>query len=64
VEALLEGIDGFEDGRALAAVEVLRQAGTPEARALLGRLAGGTPGHWLTRAARAALRDPARRPVP
>jgi RNA polymerase sigma factor (sigma-70 family) len=40
--------------RDLRAVEALEQAGTPAARALLTKLAGGAEGAWVTRDARAA----------
>jgi hypothetical protein len=40
--------------RRLRAVEVLERAGTPEARALLQTLAGGTPAARLTREAKAS----------
>jgi RNA polymerase sigma factor (sigma-70 family) len=41
--------------RMLRAVEVLEHAGGAEARGLLEELAGGAPGAWLTREARASL---------
>jgi hypothetical protein len=42
--------------RAIRAVEVLEQLGTPEARQVLQNLADGAPGHKLTRHAEAALK--------
>jgi RNA polymerase sigma factor (sigma-70 family) len=41
--------------RARRALEVLERAGTPEARRVLQALAGGAPGAWLTRDAKACL---------
>jgi RNA polymerase sigma factor (sigma-70 family) len=52
-----------ESLRALRAVAVLERAGTPEARRLLGELAGGVPEVWLTREARESLERLARRPA-
>jgi hypothetical protein len=46
--------------RAVRAAEVLERVGTPEARSLLRRLAGGRPTHPLTEDAKAALRRFAR----
>jgi WD40 repeat protein len=48
-----ESAEALRQGRALLALEL---AGTPKARALLRRLAGGAPGAVLTRDARAASR--------
>jgi sugar lactone lactonase YvrE len=48
--------------RALRALEALELAGGEGARRLLGELAGGMPGAWLTEEARAALERRARRP--
>jgi len=45
------------------ALLVLEQAGTPEARQALERLAEGAPGAWLTQEAKAALTRIARRPA-
>jgi WD40 repeat protein len=50
--------------RALRALEVLEQAGTPEAQRLLKRLAEGAPQARLTADAKAALDRMARRPGP
>jgi WD40 repeat protein len=50
--------------RELRAVEILEHIGTPEARRLLDALAGGAPEARLTREARAALENQARRPPP
>jgi RNA polymerase sigma factor (sigma-70 family) len=47
--------------REVRAVEALEHAGTPEARALLQRLAGGAPEARLTREAKASLERLARR---
>jgi RNA polymerase sigma factor (sigma-70 family) len=41
--------------KSLRAVRVLEHAATPEARQVLGELAGGAEGAWLTREAKAAL---------
>jgi hypothetical protein len=43
------------------ALLVLEQAGTPEARQALEKLAAGAPGAWLTQEAKAALARLARR---
>jgi hypothetical protein len=60
LERLLERIEqdapAGKQLRALRAVEVLEQVGTPEARGLLKRLAGGAGGARLTREAKASLR--------
>jgi RNA polymerase sigma factor (sigma-70 family) len=67
LEALREKLDGrklsAETLRAIRAAELLEQINSPEARALLERLAGGAPGTTLTREARAAL-DRLRRATP
>jgi RNA polymerase sigma factor (sigma-70 family) len=59
LDSLLERIAGRvhspERLRTLRAVEVLEQIGTAEAREVLGVLARGTPGAWLTQEAKAAL---------
>jgi RNA polymerase sigma factor (sigma-70 family) len=58
LEALLGKIDrgaAPEQGRALRAVEVLENVGTPEARRLLEALAKNSPHAELARAAKAAL---------
>lgn len=47
-----------EELRQVRAVAVLEAVGTPEARRLLGALAGGDPSAPLTREAKAALRRP------
>jgi hypothetical protein len=56
-ERLLEKIDPLRSPRALRrlrALEVLERMATPEARRQLTELAGGAPGAWSTREARAA----------
>jgi hypothetical protein len=58
IEALLDAppaVMAGEELRALRAVEVLERIGSPEARRLLDRLAGGAPAARLTRDAKAAL---------
>jgi WD40 repeat protein len=59
VEQLLERIEGRvpsgEALRGLRAVEALERNGTPEARAVLGDLAGGAPQAQLTQEAKASL---------
>ncbi|MCI0463691.1 MAG: sigma-70 family RNA polymerase sigma factor [Gemmataceae bacterium] len=57
VEQLLAKLETWppERRRTYRALQVLEQAGTAEARQLLGTLAGGAPGAWLTREARACL---------
>ena len=50
--------------RALRAVEVLENLGTPEAQRLLERLATGAPEAGLTQEAKASLERLARRPAP
>jgi DNA-directed RNA polymerase specialized sigma24 family protein len=58
LEQLLKKLDGLgtsdEPLRASRAVEALEYIGTPEARQLLTKLAGGAPETWLTREAKAA----------
>ncbi len=54
-EKLDARIQSPETLRAMRAVELLEQMNSPEARALLERLAGGASGATLTRQARAAL---------
>jgi WD40 repeat protein len=58
VEQLLRRLNQWtpERLRALRALAVLEQADTPEARAVLGGLARGAPGTWLTREAEKVLR--------
>jgi hypothetical protein len=58
IEELLGALDGplgRERVRLVRAVEVLESSGTPEARRVLKRLAGGEPNALLTREAKAAL---------
>jgi WD40 repeat protein len=66
VRQLLDRMEGPvvhpEHLRWLRALEVLEGVGTPEARALLQKLAGGVPGARLTREARASLQRLERRP--
>ena len=66
VESLLADLDSgrpmAEDLAGLRAVEVLEYAGTPEARALLGRLASGRKDRALTHAAGMALKALSGRP--
>jgi RNA polymerase sigma factor (sigma-70 family) len=62
IEGLLKGLDSPEQLRRLRAVEALERAGTPEARRLLGALAGGAPEARLTKEARASLDRLERRP--
>jgi WD40 repeat protein len=50
-----KGLPSPERLRTLRALEILERAGTTEARQLLAALAGGAPGAWLTREAKAAL---------
>jgi hypothetical protein len=45
----------------LRAIEVLEQAGTPQARQELERLAGGAAGARMTQEAKASLERPQRR---
>jgi hypothetical protein len=52
-----------EELRALRSVELLEQLGTPDARQLLDRLAGGVPEARLTREAKASLRRLTRNPM-
>jgi WD40 repeat protein len=61
VKRLLERVSPAQlrVGRALC---VLERLGSPEARALLAKLAGRTPESWLTAEARAAVERLARRP--
>jgi WD40 repeat protein len=66
---VLEAIDNtvaLPGRRALPsrALVVLEQAGTPEARRALERLAEGAPGAWLTQEAKAALARLARQSAP
>jgi hypothetical protein len=63
LDALKEPVTSSEKLRLLRAVETLERADSPEARALLERLAQGTPEARLTREAKAALQRLARRPV-
>jgi WD40 repeat protein len=62
IERVLETLSqaAHESLRAVRAVEVLERLGTPEAQAVLRRLAGGAPQAWLTREARGSLRRLAR----
>jgi WD40 repeat protein len=53
LEAVSPGVPARR--REARAVEVLERVGTPEARELLGRLAGGAKGAWLTREAKSAI---------
>ncbi len=58
ITAILERLDPAgspERLQAIRAVEVLERIGTPEAKRVLDRLAGGTPEARLTREAKAAL---------
>ena len=58
MEELLDALDRSLAGdrlRMLRAVEVLEMLGSPEARGVLKRLAGGAPEAFLTRQAKAAL---------
>jgi RNA polymerase sigma factor (sigma-70 family) len=52
----LSAVGSSEDVRQARAVVALKWANTPEARRLLGELAGGAPGARLTQEAKAALR--------
>jgi RNA polymerase sigma factor (sigma-70 family) len=66
IEGLLEGVEltlTGDEARALEAIEVLRLIDNAESRALLKKLAGGTPGAQLTRAAAAALKGEPRKPA-
>ncbi len=60
VKDILDSLSGVADSserlRVLRAVEVLERVGDRDARALLRRLAGGTPGAWLTEEAKTTLR--------
>jgi RNA polymerase sigma factor (sigma-70 family) len=53
--ATLRGVPPANTLRHLRAVEVLERIGTPQARQLLEKLAGGAPEAWLTNEAKAAL---------
>lgn len=64
IEGLLEGVNralSTEEARELEAIEVLRSIGNDDSRALLKKLAGGTPGAELTQAAVAALKNTPRK---
>jgi len=66
VEALLEKIEPFPSGEQLRqwrALEVLELIGTPPARKLLEKLAGGAPGARQTQEAKAVLARLSRRPT-
>jgi hypothetical protein len=57
IERLLEAVEGHGSPdalRGMRSLEVLERLGTPEARELIERLAGGAPGALLTRQAEAA----------
>jgi hypothetical protein len=66
VNRLLEKPDEFAQNadtlRNWRAIEVLELLGTPAAREVLGKLAEGPPGAWLTEDARAAVQRLSRRP--
>ena len=68
LEQLLEKLDDIgasgEPIRQVRAIEVLEHAGTPEARQLLQKLAGGAPEARMTREAKAAIDRLARRTAP
>jgi WD40 repeat protein len=64
VRILDEAVLGPEALRALRAVAALEHAATPQARRLLGDLAGGAEGARLTAEAKAALARLGRPPVP
>jgi hypothetical protein len=66
IDRLLEQLDLLQSPerlRALRAIEVLEQIGTPKARQVLRRLANGAPEAQLTREAKASLERLARRKV-
>ena len=65
LEGLLDKLDaGSPDRlRILRAVEALEHAGGAEAKRFLEELAGGAPGAWLTREAKASLDRLGRRPT-
>jgi hypothetical protein len=68
IQGLLEKLRGpvrrLDTRRAVRAVAVLEDIGTPEARRILETLAGGAEGARLSRDAQAALERLARRRVP
>ena len=58
MQRLLDKLDPIapEPLRAARAVTLLERLGTPEATALLEKLAQGAPGAWLTEDARASVK--------